>query len=134
MKQSAAELLKGIKWVKADAHAAGAVNGTGQDCQGFGEALFVVSVDDVTGGGTVNFKVQESDTLGGTYVDVAGAAIAQKAAVGIWVGRVDCEKRKRFMRGVLTIGVATTDAAVLGALIPNKNRPVIQTATKEFDV
>jgi len=136
MQGTAHEVLKGVRWIKADAHGAGVVNGSGVDCKGFEEALFVVSADDMGVAGTLDFKVQESSDGGvaDAYADVAGAAITQKLAAGLFVGRVKCSKRERYLRGVLTIGANAVDAAVLGALSEYKYPPVSQIAATEFNI
>lgn len=136
MKSTAHEAVKGVRLIKADAHAAATITGAGVDCTGFGELLATISIDDVGAAGTVNFKLQESsdDGVADAYVDIAGAAIAAKTAAGLFVGRLDLEQRERYIRGILVIGVNAVDACVLGSLIPNKNRPVSQVATKEFSV
>lgn len=136
MQDTAHELFKGVRCVKADAHGVATINGPGIDCQGFEEALFQISIDDVGGAGTVDFKVQESSDNGvaDAFVDVASAAIAQKVAAGYFVGRVKLSKRERHLRGVLTIGANAVDAAVACTLIGFKYPPVTQVVTAEFNV
>ena len=141
MKNTAHQAVKAVRCVKADAHGVGAVNGPDIDGKGFGEALFAISLDDMGAAGTATFKVQEADpdpaddTIAGTYAGVTSAAfLAVKSAVGYFVGRVNLEARKRFVRGVLTIAANAVDASVGATLFPNKNLPVTQVATAEFNV
>jgi len=133
MQNTAHQMEKGVRWIKADAHGVGVVNGTGVLCQGFEEALFVVSVDDVGAAGTLDFKVQSSPD-NSVWTDISGAAISQKLAAGLFVARVQASKQPIYLRGVLTIGVNAVDAAVLGGLSGYKYPPVSQTATTEFSV
>lgn len=51
------------------------------DCSTLDSATFVVQIGAVTGTlPTYDFKVQECDTSGGTYTDIAGAAHTQRTA------------------------------------------------------
>lgn len=54
---------------------------------------------------TLNVKVQESDTLGGTYTDIAGAAFAQVTAAAVAQKLViDVDVSRPFIRVVDTLG------------------------------
>lgn len=54
------------------------VTGTGIDCSGFEEAVYGLMVGAVSGTTpTLDVKIQESATVGGTYTDITGAAFAQ---------------------------------------------------------
>lgn len=139
MKGTAHEAVKGVRVVKAAAHGAGAVNGPNIDKTGFGEALFSVSLDDMGAAGTATFKVQEADDDGlgapAAYTDVTGGGfLAVKSAVGYFVGRVNLERRKKWIRGVLTVAANAVDASVAGVLFPNKTLPASQVAAAEFNV
>jgi len=54
---------------------------------------------------TCDFKLQESDTSGGTYTDISGAAITQITTVAS-VQKIAFEvaAAKKFIRGVLDVG------------------------------
>lgn len=53
-------------------------NGTGIDCSGYEEVVYTLHVGAVSGTSpTLDVKIQESATLGGTYSDITGAAFAQ---------------------------------------------------------
>jgi len=52
--------------------------GTGIDCSGYDEVVYVLMVGAVSGTSpTLDVKIQESDAVGGTYADISGAAFAQ---------------------------------------------------------
>lgn len=82
---------------------AGTTNFTGVDVsalEGQGVCLLDVKYESGTGA-TLDCKLQESDTLGGTYTDVAGGAFAQ-AGVADSVQKipVDLAQLKKFVRAV----------------------------------
>lgn len=133
---TADEFVKGERLIVPDAHGIGVTNGIGINKREFRELLAIVDIGTVGGGGTIDFKLQESDDDGvaDPYADIAGAAIAQKTATGTFVGRLDLEFRKLFIRGVLTIGTATVDISVAAALIHANVLPVSQLAASEFSV
>lgn len=80
-----------------------------------GHAAAVVMVDAAGAGSspTFDYKLQSSDALGGTYVDVPGAAIAQVTTVKsvtllpFLPGQVG-----KFIRGVVTIGGTSSPSFV----------------------
>lgn len=82
-------------------------NGTGVDMLDY-EGSALVILDSAAGGGTsptLDVKLQESDTSGGTYTDIAGAAFAQVTGTASQQKLViDASKAKRFVRAVATIG------------------------------
>lgn len=139
MKGHAGQNLKGVRLLKADAHSnsPGTVTGVAIDCQGFGELLAVQTVDDVNTTGDIVTKFQESATgvtSPDSFTDITGGTFTEQTAVGLTVGRINLEKRMRYIRAVADIDDAAVDAAVLGVLVPNKNLPVEQVAALNFDV
>lgn len=133
MKFTAGELLKAIATVDPDNYTA-TVNGAGVDCRGFTEALIVLEIGTATTG-TLDAKVQDSaDNV--TFADVTGATFSQKGTGDddtTFVGSLNVEKLKRFIRVVLTL--ATTpdfDASVLVVLIAKEVAPVTQVNTSAF--
>jgi hypothetical protein len=85
--------------------------------------------------GTLDVKVQESDTSGGTYTDIAGAAFAQVTSTtddSIYVGTIKLEgSRKRFLRAVAVVATAACLASVTIHLARPVNLPA---QTPAFDV
>ena len=87
-------------------------NGTGISTVGYGHLLAILNVGTVTGTTpTLDVTLEESDTVGGTYVAITGAAFTQvtatpstatatpKVGVNLVPG-----VRKAFIRAVATIG------------------------------
>lgn len=100
-----------------DAYAIGAANGVIIDRQGFDEVLFEVNSGTLGAAATLDFKVQHGNDSGlSDAADVTGAAITQMVKATdddkIVLLRIRGEGLKRYIRGVLTIGVATSDAGV----------------------
>lgn len=112
--------LLALSPIAADA----AQNGVAIDTQGYNSAAFVVTNGAATGSPTsytVDAKVQESATSGGTYADVTGATITQITAdAKEAVIRVEGlgTSRKRFLRIVVTPAMTggTTPKALIGAV------------------
>jgi len=101
-------------------------NGTGVDVTAL-EGNFAVIVESAVGTGTTptfDLKLQDSATVGGTYADVAGAAITQIAAAAAGplnrqIIVVDKNKVKSFIRAAITISGTTpvflSSAVIVGA-------------------
>ncbi len=83
------------------------LTGTGIDRTGFESCVLSVGTGAATGSPTaqtLDSKLQDSDTVGGTYVDIAGAAITQIAADdGVAEVDVDLSIAKAFIRVVQTM-------------------------------
>jgi hypothetical protein len=81
-------------------------SGAAVDTKGYNSVLFVLSAG-VTSGSISVFKVQESDTSGGSYTDITGATTTGPGATGdgglfaIPVNLRD-KNRKRFLKVVVT--------------------------------
>ncbi len=82
--------------------------------------LFAIHVGAISGGATVDFKVQACATSGGSYADVAGAAITQitSGAETIVFLEVKAESLQSlgvgpYVKGVLTVGTAVCVAGVI---------------------
>ncbi len=92
------------------ARAAGTVTGTGVDRRGFNSVALVAQTGAETGAPsarTADFKLQHSDTLGGTYVDFTpsipqpapSGAVAQITAASVVKKRsIDLKTAKAFVR------------------------------------
>jgi len=75
-----------------------------------GTMLFIASVGAPTAGSaqTLDLKLQHSDTSGGTYADVTGAAWTQfTTTAGVKVIAVDLDRVKAFVKVVATFGGTT---------------------------
>lgn|SRR3990167_1624923 len=81
-------------------------NGTGVDIRDYtGRIEVTLDVGAVSGTTpTLDIKIQESDTSGGTYTDIAGAAFTQVTASNVIASiGVDIDAVKRYIRAVATI-------------------------------
>ncbi len=93
-------------------------NGAAVDTQGYNSAAIALEVGAVSGTSpTLDVKLQESDTSGGTYADIAGATFTQVTAANnsqaIRLEGLNTGSRKRFIRAVATI-TGTTPSFTLG--------------------
>lgn len=82
-------------------------NGTGIDVSAYeGSAIAVVEFANVSGTNpTIDVKLQESDTSGGTYTDISGASITQGTTVAtITKIPFEIQAAKKFVRAVVTLG------------------------------
>jgi hypothetical protein len=79
--------------------------------------MWIIDVGSVGGAGTVDFKVQESKTSGGTYQDVSNTAITQVTAsnkiVTVELRADQLDAGYRYVRHNLVIGTNAVLVAVL---------------------
>lgn len=138
MQQNATTYCKPVQ-VFPPASRAGAVTSDPIDCMGFEDGLVEVNVGAITGGGTIDFKVRECDTVDGQYADVPGAAFTQIPDSGggkLYIGGLLLRNRKRFLELVLT---PATQASIVGVTFNRyygKELPVVQNSAValEFEV
>ena len=118
------EQLAVVATIDPDAYAAAAYNTDAVDVSKFNRVLFIVMAGELGTSATLDFKLQWATTSGGSYTDVSGKAITQLTQAGS-----DSDKQAlveitaeelaginssaQFVRGVLTIGTATSDAGVV---------------------
>lgn len=118
------ESHKPFRDVDANVQTVAAHNGVGVDTRGYRFATFLVNVGTIGSSATVDFKVQDSPD-DSTYTDISGKSIeqittsAQQAKVV-----VKCDGQARYLRGVLTVGTASSDAGSQGYLSGAKVKPV----------
>lgn len=75
-----------------------------------GTMVFVAAVGAPTAGSsqTLDLKLQHSDTSGGTYTDISGAAFQQvTTTAAVRSIQVDCDRVRAFVRVVATFGGTT---------------------------
>lgn len=143
MKQTADEHIKATTSLRPAQRTASA-NGAAIDVSEMGEALAVLNIG-AFATGTLDVKFQESADGSSGWTDIADdaspvnpAAFGQKTTADAnkqFVGRIDCEGTKPFIRAVATMA-STPDAtfSVDLYLIPNKEEAVAQTNASEFTV
>lgn len=120
--------------VKAFAKAStgtGANNGTGFKKTGFDYALWILDLGVLGTAATVDVKIQHSDTLadGVTWVDITGAAFAQKVKAShdnVWaVAQTKLSGLKKYLRPVVTVGAAASVVGVHCVLLgPDRSEEV----------
>lgn len=122
MQNSSKTFLRAVNAIPADSQAAGTTTGTGFNRIGFDHATFVLTLGTLGTSGTVDVKVQESDTLGSGYADVTSAAFSQKTQAGtdmsglVYVGSMDLRGRKKFLRAICVVGTATSEVGCVALL------------------
>jgi len=99
------------------------------DMSKWGRVAFIVMAGDVEDTGTVDFKVTECATSGGTYADVSGKAITQldtdddgKQAV-VEVLSDELGSGKRYLKGALKTATAASDVAVIALGLDAREEP-----------
>ena len=128
MRFNADDHLKFARDVDPDAQTAGAKNGAGVDCRGYEYATFCVQLGTLGTSATVDFKVQDSAD-NSTFADISGATITQQTQAGTDASdsvvqvTVYCPAQARYLRGVLTVGTATSDAGSVVVLSNPKVAP-----------
>lgn len=90
---------------------------TGIPTTGFRWMDVALLVGVMTATGTIDCKLQESQTLGGTYADITSAAFSQKLAASdgskVYTGQIDLQKRLPFIRVVCANATAASVVAVV---------------------
>lgn len=118
MRMKPTEFVKtDLRCIEPDAYAAAAATGQAIDTKGFEYALFIVSVGTLGTSATVDCKIQDCATSGGIYADISGATITQfvKATDDDAAPRsilVRCAEQARYLKAVMTVGAAASDAGV----------------------
>jgi hypothetical protein len=104
------------------------VEGPAIDLQGFESAAFVISTGAIAGSGDFSAKLQESDTSGGTYTDVAEDQVDSDAPETLAASsayRLGYRGHKRFVRLALVKAGGTSIAAGATAVLGGAHtRPV----------
>lgn len=107
-------LLQNAKIVPAVVPSAGSVAAMTPvevDARGFGRALFIIATGAAATNGTLDAKIQKSETSGGDLADITGAEITQLlAATGaskVVAVDVTVDPAKPFMKVTGAVGTAT---------------------------
>ena len=121
MRGNLADMLAVVATVDPGNLSAGSHSTDAVDMSKFEEVMFIVAVGTLGTSGTVDFKVQESDQAAGTYSDISGKSITQLTDAGnddnkqavVVVKASELTPGKRYVKGVLTVGTAASDACVV---------------------
>ena len=107
--------------IDPDSYGAGSYPSDAVSMQRFERAVFILAVGTLGAGGTVDLKLQQSDTAGGTFTDLAGKAIDQlqqasgdddKQAV-VEVRADELSVGNSYVRGMVTVGTASCYVALI---------------------
>lgn len=107
-----------IKGLLASATRTTDANGTGVDCAEY-DGVVAVTLNSSAGSGdmTLDVKLQSSDTSGGTYADIAGAAFTRvTTTASSQVIFVNVAETSRFIRAVVDVG-GTSPSFIVGCQI-----------------
>ena len=113
-----------VDCIDPDANGTGAITGDIIDMKDFEQVMFIVMAGALGTNATLDFQVYQGKTSAmGTPVVITGAAITQLTEAGtdsdkqavVVVKQADLNEADgyRWIRGTLTVGVATSDAGVV---------------------
>ena len=114
------ERIAVVAAIDPDAYATGTQGTDTVDMRYHDRVMFIVQVGTLGSSATVDFKVQESAN-GTSWSDLSGKSITQLTDAGsdddkqaiVEVAAAELSSGKRYLRGVLTIGTASSDAGVI---------------------
>ena len=117
----ATEVMGVVGIIDPDAYTASTYLTGAIDMSKWGRVVFIVMAGDLGSSATVDFKVTEAATSGGSYSDITGKAITQLTQAGtddnkqalVEVLASELGSGKQFLKGSLTVGTATSDAGVI---------------------
>lgn len=117
--------------IDADAAATGTYTSDVVDMSDWDAVLAVVQAGTIAAGGTVDFKLQSAPATGSGWEDITGKAITQLTQAGsdsdkqvlinLRGGEVK-DQGDRYVRGILEVGTAAADSAVL-IMARGKHKP-----------
>lgn len=112
---------------------------TGTDTLQFEWITVSMYVGTVTGTTpTMDLKMQECDTLGGTYADISGAAFTQVIASNddtLYIARIKASNVERFLRPHITIsGTSPVYPMSVSMVLTGPETSIAAAATFEFSV
>lgn len=137
---AAHEYLRPAVTLAADNYAtATGTTGTAVDGQNFEDCLVMFDIGDVTGTGTVDVRIQESDVTGSGWADITGAVFTQVTTAAsndlkLYVGRIHLGGRKRYLRAFAAIANVAADMSVHCILTSGISLPVTQANTTVFNL
>jgi len=121
MVERLSEALPIVACIDPDAYGTGSQVGDEIDMLYFERVIFVVMAGTLGALATLDFRVQEATTSGGAFSNLTGKAITQLTQAGtdsdkqaiVEVKADELTPNYRYLRGILTIGVATSDAGMV---------------------
>lgn len=135
---------KVVQALKADNYAATTHTSAEIDTAGFAEAVIIFDAGAVGASGTVDVIVRDTDTAGGTYADLTGAAFTQVISTNddtVYVGRIrldsatagTTDKCNRYIKVQAVVGTAACDLGVT-VLLLNATNPSVTLNTMSFSI
>lgn len=119
MNELASEAAAVVATIDPAAIAAGAVLSDAVDMSKFDRIQAIVMAGTLGASATLDGKLQQATTAGGTYKDITGKAITQlvkatdddkQAVINCRADELDMDNDYRFVKLVMTVAVATSDA------------------------
>jgi hypothetical protein len=95
----------------------------------WGRVAFIVAAGTIDATGTVDFKITECATSGGTYTDLSAKAITQLTATDddkqqvVEVSTDELGAGMRYLKGALKTATAGSDAVVVAVGVDARNEP-----------
>jgi hypothetical protein len=129
MGQKITEALAVVACIDPDAYGTGAQTSDWIDMSKFERVAFIVQAGTLGSSATLDFKVQQSKLANGSSpVDISGKAITQLTEAGtdsdkqvvVSVEASELSDGYRYIAGLMTVGVASSDAGVV-AVATNPN-------------
>jgi hypothetical protein len=129
------QLISGIKFtpavtVTAGAAGTSAISGIAIDTANFDGVCFVVQLGAIVSGAVTSLKLQESDTSGGTYTDVADTSITVASTDDEGIRFLDYHRpAKRWIRLYVARATQNATLSAIAQVYGAKSSPVTQPAT-----
>lgn len=126
---------KVVQALKADNYTAATHTSSEIDTAGFAEAVIIFDAGTMGASGTVDVTVRDTDTAGGSYAAVTGAAFTQVVTANeatVYVGRIrlnsatagTTDKCNRYIKIQAIVGTAACDLGVTVLLLGAVNSSV----------
>lgn len=127
------EKIAVVATIDPDAYTTGVQSSDYVDMADFEKVMFIVQVGTLGSLATVDFKLQEAkDTSATGLQDISGKSITQMTAAGtdsdkqaiVEISAPELSEGYRYVKGVMTIGVAASDASMVAVAGDPKYSPV----------
>lgn len=136
MERQLTEQVLVVQGLVAASRAANTYKASGVDRSGYDELTLLVDVGAVAAGGTLDVKLQDSETdVDGNYADITAAAIVQVVAANKAPSvNLDCSpgKVKKYVRAVAVVGTAAVACSATYLLSKPHTMPVTQTVATVY--
>jgi hypothetical protein len=134
-------IIPNVKMALACVPSAGAattMTAVAVDGTGFNRCAFVVQTGAAAAGATLDLKITQSETTGGSYTDITSAALTQLAAASgaskVFVIDVPVLSTKPFFKISGSVGTDTFANSVMAILYRNVETPIATTYATQYVV